>query len=178
MLYQQKKLLNDLLFGFFTLFIFGSTFSIALAQVALGISLILFIIIATNIRYNPFVRELRWFYAFMGLYILWMFISSLLGDTPLASVKIMKEEWLFCAVPIGIYVLYKEDFRKRLIAAFAIGTGLFALYGLLQFLTGVHWFKSVAPNPGPEFGFVIKGNFPSPMTFGNYFAAAGGFFAG
>lgn len=178
MLYQQKKLLNDLLFGFFTLFIFGSTFSIALAQVALGISLILFIIIATSIRYNPFVRELRWFYVFIGLYILWMFISSLMGDTPVASIKIMKEEWLFCAVPIGIYVLYKETIRQRFIAAFAIGTGLFALYGLLQFFSGVHWFKSVAPNPGPEFGYVIKGNFPSPMTFGNYFGTAAGFFAG
>ncbi len=178
MLRQQKKLLNDLLFGSFALFLFGSTFSIALAQVALGLSLVLFLIVAIGTRHNPFVAELKWFYIFTGLYIVWMFIASLMGDTPVKSILIMKEEWLFCAVPIGIYLMAKDGYRQKLLSVFAIGVGIFTLYGLLQFFTGVHWTKPVAPNPGPEFGYVIKGNFPSPMTFGNFFGTAGAFFAG
>ncbi|UCG61814.1 MAG: O-antigen ligase family protein [Candidatus Zixiibacteriota bacterium] len=178
MLYQQQKLLNDLLFGSFALFIFGSTFSIALAQVALGLSLILFIIVAIGTRYNPFVAELKWFYIFTGLYIVWMFIASLLGDTPVESLLIMKEEWLFSAIPIGIYLMSRDNYRRTLLTAFAVGIGVFTLYGLLQFFTGVHWTKPVPPNPGREFGYVIKGNFPSPMTFGNFFGTAGAFFAG
>ncbi len=178
MIRQRKKLLRDLLFIFFTLFVFASTFSIALAQVALGLSLILFIVIAATTGYNPFPGQLKWFYISVGLYIFWMLLASLFGNTPVESILILKEEWLFCAVPIGIYLLSREDYRRRMMYAFATGTGLFALYGILQFFTGVHWFKSVAPNPGPEFLYVIKGNFPSPMTFGNYFGTVAGFFAG
>jgi O-antigen ligase len=178
MIYQHKKLLNDLLFFFFALFVFGSTFSIAMAQVSLGLALITFIVAAIYLRYNPFVWELRWFYVFVGLYILWMIISALKGRTPLASIKILKEEWLFCAVPIGIYLLGQDNYRRYLVRIFAIGVGLFSLYGLIQMFTGVHWFKSVGPDPGPEFGYYVRGNFPSPMTFGNYFGTAAGFFAG
>ncbi|UCE25698.1 MAG: O-antigen ligase family protein [Candidatus Zixiibacteriota bacterium] len=178
MIRQRKKLLRDLLFVFFTLFVFASTFSIAMAQVCLGLSLVLFIIVAVTTGHNPFSSQLKWFYIFVGLYIFWMLLASLFGNTPVESTLILKEEWLFCVVPIGIYLLAKEDYRRRMMYAFAIGTGLFAVYGILQFFTGVHWFKSVEPNPGPEFFYVIKGNFPSPMTFGNYFGTAAGFFAG
>ena len=175
MFYQRTTLLRDFLFFFYALFLFGSTFSIALAQVALGFATVLFIILAIAHRYNPFAGSLKWFYSFVGLYIFWMLVSALLGETPLRSVLILKEEWLFIAMPIGIYLLEKDHYRRRLLTVFAVGVGIFSLYGVVQLLTGVHWFKSVAPNPGPEFGFVVKGNFPSPMTFGNYFATATAF---
>ncbi len=178
MLKQYEKLLKDFLFFSFALFVFGSTFSIALAQIALGISLALFLILVYNTRYQPFVENLKLFYIFIGGYIAWMFLACLFGDTPVKSMFILKEEWLFCIVPVGIYVMSKEAYRQKLVVVFAAGVGLFALYGLVQFFTGVHWFKTVTPNPGPEFGYVIKGNFPSPMTFGNYFGTAAAFFAG
>ena len=43
--------LTDALFFFYALFIFGSTFSIALAQMALGVSLALFITVIVVHRY-------------------------------------------------------------------------------------------------------------------------------
>ena len=107
MIHQRNKLLSDILLAFFTLFIFASTFSIALAQISLGLSLALFIWVAVVTKYNPFVKELKWFYLFIGAYIVWMFISALMGDTPVKSMLILKEEWLFCAAPIGIYLLTK-----------------------------------------------------------------------
>ena len=54
--------LQTALFFFFALFIFASTFSIALAQTALGLALVTFIVTIIRDRYNPFVRNLRWFY--------------------------------------------------------------------------------------------------------------------
>ncbi|MEW6412047.1 MAG: O-antigen ligase family protein [Candidatus Zixiibacteriota bacterium] len=178
MIKQHEKLLKDFLFFFFALFVFGSTFSIALAQIALGVSLVLFLVFVYTTKYQPIIENLRLFYIFIGAYIFWMFLAGLFGDTPFKSILIMKEEWLFCIIPIGIYLMNRESYRQKLVVVFAAGVGLFALYGLLQFFTGVHWFKSVAPNPGPELFYVIKGNFPSPMTFGNYFGTAAGFFAG
>ncbi|UCD64304.1 MAG: O-antigen ligase family protein [Candidatus Zixiibacteriota bacterium] len=178
MLNQRTRVLRELLFYFYALFVFGSTFSIALAQVSLGISLLLFIIVAAAERYQPFDKSLRWFYGFVGLYILWMLIACLAGKTPLRSILILKEEWLFLTVPIGIYLLSGERYRRRLLNVFTVGVGIFALYGVVQMITGVHWFKSVAPQPGSEFGYVVKGNFPSPMTYGNYFGTATAFLAG
>ena len=58
---KRLKFLNDVLFFFYGLFIFGSTFSIALAQLSLGFALVLFIIIAITVQHNPFV-SIKQFY--------------------------------------------------------------------------------------------------------------------
>lgn len=167
-----RKVLNDFLFFFFLLFAVGSTFSIALAQSALGISLVLFIFAIILKRYNPFIPDLKWFYIPVFLYIAWMIISSLMGDTPLRSVKIIKEEWLFLAVPIGVYVLYRENFRKALIYGFAGAVLLVSIYGLIQHFTGVYWFKDTPPYEAFNFGYRVKGFFAHRLTFGNYYATA------
>lgn len=165
-----RKVLNDFLFFFFLLFAVGSTFSIALAQSALGVSLALFIATIIVRRYNPFICELKWFYLPVFLYVGWTVISSVMGDTPLRSVKIVKEEWLFLAVPIGIYVLYKENFRKKIIYAFAGAVLLVSIYGVIQHFTGVYWFKSSPPYEAFDFGYRVKGFFAHRLTFGNYYA--------
>jgi len=172
MFYQRDKLLNDILFFLYALFIFGSTFSIALAQSAFGLSLVVFLVIAIRRRYNPFQSSLKWFYLSVGLYILWMIIACLMGDTPVRSLRIMKEEWLFAIVPVGVYLMSKEGYRQKLLLAFAVGVGIFALYGILQHFTGVHWTKKTPPFPAPDFGYVVKGTFPHRLTFGNYYATA------
>lgn len=177
MFHQREKVLNDFLFFFYALFVFGSTFSIAVAQVSLGLSLILFIFVSIVKRYNPFPRTVKWFYLFIGLYIFWMLVTALLGKTPYRSAFIIKEEWLFCAVPIGIYLLRKEAYRKKIITAFAVGVGLFSLYGILQHFTGIYWPKKEPPLPAYDFGYIVKGTLPHSLTFGNYYGTAAAFFS-
>lgn len=167
-----RKVLNDFLFYFFLLFAVGSTFSIALGQSALGISLALFIAAIILKKYNPFIAELKWFYLPVLLYLVWMVISSLMGDTPLRSVKILKEEWLFLAVPIGVYVMYRENFRKAILYAFAGAVLVVSIYGLIQHFTGVYWFKNTPPYEAFNFGYRVKGFFAHRLTFGNYYATA------
>ena len=142
---QNDNFLDSVLFYVYLLFAVTSTVSIAAAQVALGLSLILFLIILVLKRYNPFPAALKWFYLFTGAYILWLVVSAAVNSTPLASLLIMKEEWLFCAVPIGVYLFGQSRHRDRLVAAFAVAILLVSLYGLIQHFTGINWFKDSPP---------------------------------
>lgn len=169
---QSEKYLDTTLFYLYLIFIVTSTVSIAASQTALGLSLIVFAAVASLKRYNPFPSALKWFYVFVGLYVLWLFLSALVNRTPLASTLIMKEEWLFCAVPIGVYLLKSNGKRNRLITAFAVAVLLVSIYGLLQHFTGINWFKDSSPVMAPDFGYRVSGSFAHRLTFGNYYGTA------
>lgn len=164
--------LTDALFFFYALFIFGSTFSIALAQMSLGVALALFITIIILHRHQPFVASLKRFYIFVALYIGWIFVCSLLGETVTRSLFIMKEDWLFLIVPIGVFLMQNKKYRERLITIFAVGVVLVSIYGLLQYSLGLNWFKDTALTAGDGFGYRVRGNFSHRLTFGNYYATA------
>ncbi|MEW5994228.1 MAG: hypothetical protein AB1744_07520, partial [Candidatus Zixiibacteriota bacterium] len=156
----------------FAVFVFGSTFSIALAQIALGISLVIFLVILAVQRINPFAASLKWLYISIALYITWLLFTALVGPTPLKSVLIIKEEWLFCIVPIGVYLLQNNRFRTRLMVALAVGVLIISLYGILQHFTGINLFKSYPLKAAPDYGYLVCGSFSHPLTFGNYFGTA------
>jgi putative inorganic carbon (HCO3(-)) transporter len=173
-----SDLLHKALFGFYALFVFSSTFSIAISQSSLGLALILFIVVLIKERHQPFVRRLRWFYIFIGLFIVWLLVTSAMAEKPLASMKNTKEEWLFFVIPIGIYLFQFEKYRRLLITIFASGVALVALYGIAQKITGTNWFKSDTLNVTVGGAVRVSGNFSHPLTFGNYFATAALFFVG
>ena len=175
---RSHRLLTDSLFFFYALFAFGSTFSIALAQMALGVALTLFIAVILARRYNPFSSSLRWFYLFVAAYILWMVLSALFGASPSRSLWILKEDWLFCIVPIGVFLFSASRYRERLVLVFAAGVALVSLYGILQHFTGVHWFKDYPCVPADDFGYRVRGNFSHRLTFGNYYGTAAAFLLG
>lgn len=175
---HSLKSLNQALFYFFALFIFSSAFSIALAQISLGVCLIMFLTIAIVSHYNPFPSSLKWFYLFIALYIFWMLLSALLGSTPLKSTLIIKEEWLFCVIPIGVFLFHSPSCRNKLVVAFAAGVMLISIYGIIQHFTGIHWFKATPLKAASDFGYLAYGNFSHPLTFGNYYGTASLFLAG
>ncbi|MDH4157664.1 MAG: O-antigen ligase family protein, partial [candidate division Zixibacteria bacterium] len=175
---SSYRLLNDLLFGFFALFIFGSTFSIAIAQISAGLSVALFIIIIILTRYNPFTSSLRWFYCLVGLYIVWLFFTAAIGPTPWKSMALLREDWLFVIVPVGIYLFNFDRYRHKLPAALAAGVLLVSVYGIIQHFTGTHWFKSGELLGAPGHGYRVEGNFSIAITFGNYFGTASLFLLG
>ena len=79
---------------------------------------------------------------------------------------------------LGNALFRQERYRGKLIAAFAIGVAILSLYGILQHLTGVHWFKDSPLVPAYDFGYRVRGNFSHRLTFGNYYATAAVFVLG
>ncbi|MEA3297311.1 MAG: O-antigen ligase family protein, partial [candidate division Zixibacteria bacterium] len=169
---RHHKYLNNALFFFYALFIFGSTFSIALAQIALGFALTLFIVVAITARHNPFVSSLKCFYVLVGSYVIWLFLTGLIGATPVRSAFMLREDWLFCIVPIGIFLFQDEHSRRRLMLIFAAGVLLMSVYGIIQHFTGIHWLKTHALIPAEDFGFRSQGSFTHRLTYGNYYCVA------
>ena len=167
-----------LLLWSFALFAFTCTFSIALAQLSLGLSIALFLIVVFRSRYQPFVASLRWFYLSVGVWIVWLFLTGLLGETPLRSWRLSREEWLFAAVPIGVYLF--QDLRRRriVLSALAVGVGLVGLYGLIQYPTGFNLIPRHTIVPAPGFGFRVLAAFNHYMTFSNFYAVVAAFLTG
>ncbi len=172
------RILSDFLFFFFALFAITSTFSIAVAQIALGVSLLLYLIILYLKKEFRLSGHLKLFYISIGLYIFWMVLASLFSEAPLKSFLSLKEEWLFCAIPIGIYLLQKESFRTKIFISFAVAVCLVSLYGIAQHFSGIYWFKKTPPVAAFDYGYMVKGFFPHRLTFGNYFATASMFLLG
>lgn len=174
---QPDRLLRILRFCF-ALFVITSAFSIALAQITLGLSLITFLIITFRDRFDPFAGPAKHVYIFILLYIVWLLVASAVGKTPLRSMAICKEEWLFLAIPIGIHLLRKNVFGEKVIFGFAVATGIVSLYAITQFFSGSHWlhFTHGAFESTPVARPV--GNFTHWLTFANYYAVAGTFLCG
>jgi O-antigen ligase len=163
---------------FFGSFVVASTFSIALAQISLGCSLLLFVMIAIRDRYDPFAGPAKPVYLFIVLYVVWLLLSSMLADSPLRALTNCREEWLFLAIPIGIYLMREKSYRDRLVAVLAVAVGIVSLYAVFQFITGTHLlhFSEGSFSPTP----IIKpsGNFTHWLTFANFYAAAALFLFG
>lgn len=164
--------LRTILFGLWLLFVISSSFSIALSQSALGLSVLLFIAIGILEKHNPIPSALRSVYLVMGLYVLWLAISSLAGPTPLGSLSVIKEEWLFAVLPVGIYAFKWLPRRNMIVTALAIGVGLMAIYGIVQHFTGINFTKSMPPVKAPSFGYLVSGSFSHRLTFAGYFYCA------
>ncbi len=163
------------LLAFYGLFAVGSTFSIALAQMALFIALALFIADAIRRSYNPLGGRLRSFYVAIALYVGWLVFSSLLSPTPLRSLVSVREDWLFAVVPIGVYLMQDQACRRWLIRAFAVGVGVVSVYAIIQFFTGFDPMHDYPVYPAGDFGFRARGNFGGRLTFANYYGTAGVF---
>jgi len=169
---------RTILLVFFAVFVFTSAHSIALAQMSLGLALLTFIYVAIAQRHRPFVRSLRWFYIPAALYVAWLLPASLLGDTPSGSLSMAREEWLFLAVPAGVYLFRTERYRRVLVTVLASAVALVSLYALLQYVTGVNWFKEYELTAAPVFGYRVQGGFSHRLTFANYFGVAAMFLLG
>jgi len=165
-------MLRRLVTFFFLLFVFSSTFSIAISQTSLGICVLVFAIAAIRERFNPFNQELRWFWLAVAGYVGWLVIVCLLQEHPLHSLDNIREEWLFVIVPIGIYLGRDRKVFDRAVTALAIGLVFISIVALLSYIFRMqyHWGDGFVPLP--ETNPRVSGNFSTPLTFGN-FAAVG-----
>lgn len=164
-----KKVLNDFLIFFFIAFIFTSAISIAMAQITFGISLFLFILLFFVKRPEINIKDIKYLVWAISALLIWQFISSLKSPTPSKSLFLMKEEWLYFIIPVGIFVCRKAKYRLFLMNALASAVVLSSIYGLIQFFFGVNWFSSSPLIKSPVFGYQVTGFFGHRVTFGNYF---------
>ncbi|MBU2652582.1 MAG: O-antigen ligase family protein, partial [Bacteroidetes bacterium] len=162
----------------YLLFVFSCTFSIAAAQITLGLATVLFLLTVMLIRYHPTRMPLGVFYAFVLGYVIWLAMSSAVASTFVNGILTVREEWLFIAIPIGVLVASDDVNNRRLFAAFGSGVMLIALYAIIQHFTGWYWLKSHPLPPAPDGGYLACGNFPHPLTFGNFYATAALFLLG
>ncbi|UCC43567.1 MAG: O-antigen ligase family protein [Candidatus Zixiibacteriota bacterium] len=170
--------MRNLLLIFFCLFAFSSAFSIAMAQISLGMAVLCSIGIVIFERRSPKDRSVGTVYLWMGLYVLWLVISSLFGDTPFKSIEMLREEWLFLAVPVGMLLLREGKFREWLVLALAAGVIIASIYGITQRFTGVDWITGHPMHTAGAGGYRPGGFFSYPLTYGNYIAVAALFLVG
>jgi O-antigen ligase len=153
----------------YCIFAFGSTFSTALAQIALGISAVLFAVVCFISRCNPFSGQLRSLYIVLGALVGWRIISALASTNPISGLGDVREDWLYVALPIGIWLLQKEKYRGIVVSALMIGVVIVSVYAFVQNTTGFEY-RGRALTPAPDFGFRAIGTFHNELTFGNFFA--------
>jgi O-antigen ligase len=166
---NKENLLNNAVFFFFALFLFSSSFSIALSQTSFGLALFFFILMVVTSRYSPFPAELKIFYLCVVLFLIWMMLSSLINGAPLRN---LKEEWLFLIIPVGIYLFRQRHYRAVLVVSLAAGVILASVYGIAQHFTGVNWFKDYPLPPARDNTFYAAGAFSNSLTYGNYLAVS------
>jgi O-antigen ligase len=175
---QAIQPLRHLLFIFFALFVVSQTFSIAAAQICYALSLVLYIIVVGFYRDFPSSGYFRRVMLFVLLFVCWLIVSALINETPVKSLLILKEEWLFGIIPVGVYLFVDEKYRRWLLVLFGWAVLLVSLYGIIQHFTGVHWFKKLDLLDAPGGGFRTNGFFGHRNTFANVFGTAAMFLFG
>ncbi len=163
------------LYFFFAISLFCSTFSIAISQLSLGIALVLFVKFSINNKIFNQNSILKKIYLIIIIYILWNILAEIMTKGLISSLNIFSEEWLFLMLPIGVFVLAEAEIRDKIFSVLAVGVILISLYGILQYFTGVTFFKDATLTQIPEFGYRAAGNFHT-LTFANYFGIAAIFF--
>lgn len=151
----------------FGIFLISSTFSIAISQIALGLSVCLCLILTLRGKQMFVPESLRPVSILIAIYVGWLALSSLASDTPLTSIWSLKEEWLFLAVPVAFLAFRNDRKTERMPQILAAGLCLIAIYGIIQHFTAVDWFRDV---PLYVQGGLVRpsGNFSHPLTYGNY----------
>jgi O-antigen ligase len=166
---QTADKLDRYLFTFYLVFVFSSTFSRALAQMTLGCALAIFLMIVVIRKYQPYVKSLRWFYIFAALYVIWLLASAVVSKDPAHALYSCRKEWLFVAVPIGVYLFQTERYRVWTINALAIGVAIFSIYAVIEYLTGTHWLNFEGMALAPKKVSQITGPYFRPLTFADYY---------
>ena len=159
----------------FMIFLFASTFSIALSQSALGFSLGAFFYIVY--KGSPQVRLGHIRYIIWGavIWTVWLMTTTIIGGH---SPWLDREEWLIAIVPMAAWLLRREGRLRLFMTVFAFGMIVMGIYGLIQYFTGVSLFSSRTLDPAPRFGWRVMGTFAGLVTFGNVFGLLTTTFAG
>ncbi len=165
---KLEKIALYILFGYFL----STTFSHALAQNFLGLSLLLTIIIVISKKTYKQAFKFTPFNIFIFLFLLWSILSSLIGPTPMSSLIGLKEEWLFLMIPVVAFLMKDEKSMATALRLFAISAIVISLYAVWQHFSGIDLYHHKELIEAPSHGYRAVGTFSHTLTFGNYYAVA------
>jgi O-antigen ligase len=171
---KSKRTALYSLFGYFL----STTFSHALGQIFYGLALLLVIISIIGERKH--IREIRLdlFSAFVLLFVGWSALSALLGSTPVKSLLILKEEWLFLMIAVAAYLVRDEATARSILRLFVVSAIIISFYAIWQHFTGLDLYHGTKLAEAPSSGYRVVGTFTHRLTFGNYYAVASIFVLG
>jgi len=172
MIKSGKGILEKTALYILFVYFFSTTFSHALAQNFLGLSILITIIcVLKNHTYKqPF--KLTSFNIFVFLYIVWLIIASVFGSTPKDSLFGLKEEWLFLMIPVIAYNMKTEKSMMTALKIFTISAAIISLYAIWQHYSGIDLYRGKELVAAPTNGYCAIGTFTHMLTFGNYYAIA------
>ncbi|SYZ72195.1 membrane hypothetical protein [Candidatus Zixiibacteriota bacterium] len=165
---KSKQIAFYALTGFF----FSLTFSIALSQILMGVTIFFAAVALLSKEQRQYPAGFKWFYIWTALFVIWSLISSALGPTPIKSLLINKEEWLFFIIPLTAFLITDERKVRIMIAALALSVLLVSLYAAFQHFTGLDLYHHEQLPAAPLFGYRVSGTFSNRLTFGDLFAVA------
>ena len=146
-------------------FVFSSAFSIAAAQICLGLALVFGVIAYRNDLHSlKMIRPVLWAAL---IYVGWRVLSSLTGPTPVNSLWTIREDWLFLIVPLTLLVVRKAASAEKIVGALSFGLVLAGVYGVVQHFTGWYFFHEGSLHHVRD-NFRLSGNFSHPLTYGYY----------
>ncbi|MCX6829612.1 MAG: O-antigen ligase family protein [candidate division Zixibacteria bacterium] len=178
---NDRILLKSASLAFYSLigYFFSCPFSHALAQLFLGLA-ILFTVVSFFGEHRGLGRfHIGPFFLFILLFVGWSVLSAIVGPTPIKSLLVLKEEWLFFMIPIAAYLAIDEKRIKILMTALALSVIIISLYAVFQHFTGHDLYHGgmLVPAPSSD-GYRVSGLFSNRMTYGNFFAVAAMLFLG
>jgi O-antigen ligase len=165
---KLEKIALFILFGYFL----STTFSHALAQMFLGLSLLLTIIIVITKKTYKQPFKFTSFNIFIFLFLIWSIISALFGPTPWSSLVGLKEEWLFLMIPVVAFLMKDEKSMAAALRIFTISAILISIYAVWQHFSGIDLYHHKQLIEAPSHGYRSVGIFAHTLTFGNYYAVA------
>lgn len=140
-----EKSQNILLISGLYIFALGSSFSIAITQTGIVISIAGMILLLINKilqgRKPDFFKIHIWFYMII-VYLFIHFILNLVSETPYKSLsEMLKQEWIIVLLPIVLIAPLDEKREERLWKILFLSGAIMGLYGIFQTYTGVRLFQ-------------------------------------
>lgn len=171
---KLKKPATYFLFGYFL----STTFSHALGQNFLGLTLLSIIIVL--IKEKKYMPDFSFdnFTKIIFVYVGWSILSAVVSLSSADSLIDLREEWLFLMIPAAAFLCKNEKIARRIYTIFAISVILISLYAFWQHFSGIDLYRDRDLIKAPSYGYCVRGFFSHRLTFGNYFAIAAIFILG
>jgi|GEM_PF-4857914 O-antigen ligase len=106
---------------------------------------------------------------FIGLYLVWSFVSCLAGTDLRRSFIIFRDEWIFAVIPAMAIVLNSKERVVKMLKLLAISAVIISIYAIIQHYMGYDIYRMEKLLPIETTRYRVSGFFNNTITFGNYF---------
>src|SRR5574341_769984 len=163
----MKKVLDQALFGSFLGFAFFSPWSIAGAQICVGLAFLFLVLkISTNPKSFNFSKEIVIIPVLV--YLCTQLLAAILAPNPSQTLKAFTEEWIWIIYFITVFSITSPEQIRKIYAVLLATSVLVAGYAVYQHFWGMDWYRNkVLPQFEPH-SFASMGFFGQHLTYGGY----------